>query len=60
MPTKIQLERKIAIEEHKDICREENDKRYAKILVERIVYGMVGLILTGLILKLIQLAFLNK
>lgn len=60
MPTKQQLEAIIALDKHKDLCRAENDKRYAKKIVERIVFTMIGLILTGVILKLIQLAFTNK
>lgn len=60
MPTKQQLEAIIALDNHKDLCREENDKRYAKKIVERIVYSMISIILTGVILKLVQLAFTNK
>ncbi len=56
---KQELERKLALAEHEDYCRKLNDKRYAKILVERIVYALITIITTGFLFKLSQLAFQN-
>ena len=48
---KIQLH----IRERHEKLRQENDKKYAIKLVERIVFGLVALILTGVVGALIAL-----
>lgn len=46
--------------EQKEFILEETDMRYAIKLVERIVFGMVGLILLGVMSALIAIVVVRK
>lgn len=51
--TKQQLEEEIRVEDRLKQEREVSDKSYARKLVEMIVFGMVGIILTSALVALL-------
>jgi cell division protein FtsL len=59
MPTKKELELQVAIDCHKEEERSISDKKYAKIMVERVVYALLSLVFTGFLIKLISMTFQN-
>lgn len=55
MITKQQLEAELELEKKLSLQREESDRKYAIKLVEKIVFGFVGIVLTVVIGALLAL-----
>lgn len=55
MKTRQQLQEQVDLTKQLETERKKNDEAYAIKLVERIVFGMIGLILTAVLVAIVAL-----